>query len=250
MALFRGPNIVKSGLVLALDAADRNSYPGSGATWYDLTGNGNNGTINLGQYVSSPNGGYLRNLNNVSDFFYVTIPNSTSINNTFSVTTGGWTIEEIIWTNSVVYPEADAGGVGSEPAYTPGATGFDWNHGTPNTSFQFGQSSNASSAYEDNGSFAVNSPYNSLNAWRVRTIIWNRGSNLNSLYINGTFINSFSTPNTAGTSIYDGGGITLGSLYGWKHYGRRAAIKIYNRVLSATEVLQNYNAVKSRFGVI
>ena len=246
MAISRGPKIVTNGLVLALDAADKNSYPGSGATWYDLTGNGNNGTINLGQYVSSPNGGYLRNLNNVSDFFYVDIPNSTSISNTFSVTTGGWTIEEIIWTNSVVYPEADAGGVGSINA---GFTGFDWNHGITNTSFRFGQSSNSSGAYEDDGTFVVGSPYNSLNAWRIRTIIWNRGSNLNSLYINGTFINSLSTTNTSGTAIYDGGGIVFGALYGWNHYGRRAAIKIYNRVLSATEVIQNYNAGRVRFGL-
>jgi|APGre2960657373_1045057.scaffolds.fasta_scaffold44591_2 hypothetical protein len=249
MGLSHSPKIVTSGLVLYLDAANPRSYSGTGTTWTDLSGNGNNGTINLGEYVSSPNGGFLRNVNNTSDFFYVDIPNSTSISNTFSVTTGGWTIEEIIWTNSVVYPEADAGGVGSNPAYSPGATGFDWNHGTTNTSFQFGQSSNAASAYEDNGSFAVDSPYNSLNTWRIRTMIWNRGSNLNSLYINGTFINSLSTPNTSGTAIYDGGGIVFGTLYGWKHYGRRAAIKIYNGVLSATDVLQNYNAIKSRFGL-
>jgi hypothetical protein len=250
MATEGGPSIVYNGLVSYLDATNKNSYPGSGATWYDLTGNGNNATIYNGQFISGPfGGGYLRNLNNVSDFFYIDMGDSTSLSNTFTVTTGGWTIEEIIWTNSVVYPEADAGGVGSNPAYTPGATGFDWNHGTPNTSFQFGQSSNAASAYEDNGTFAVNSPYNSLNAWRIRTIIWNRGSNLNSLYINGTFINSLSTPNTAGTAIYDGGGITFGTLYGWKHYGRRSSIKIYNRVLNATEVLQNYNAQKGRFGL-
>ena len=249
MATRYSPSIVTSGLVLCLDSANPRSYAGTGTTWTDLSGNGNNGTINLGEYVSSPNGGFLRNVNNTSDFFYVDIPNSTSISNTFSVTTGGWTIEEIIWTNSVVYPEADAGGVGSNPAYSPGATGFDWNHGTTNTSFQFGQSSNAASAYEDNGSFAVDSPYNSLNTWRIRTMIWNRGSNLNSLYINGTFINSLSTPNTSGTAIYDGGGIVFGTLYGWKHYGRRAAIKIYNGVLSATDVLQNYNAIKSRFGL-
>ena len=249
MATRYSPSIVTSGLVLCLDAANPRSYASGSSTWTDLSGNGNNGTINLGEYVSSPNGGFLRNVNNTSDFFYVDIPNSTSISNTFSVTTGGWTIEEIIWTNSVVYPEADAGGVGSNPAYSPGATGFDWNHGITNTSFQFGQSSNAASAYEDSGAFAVDSPYNSLNAWRIRTMIWNRGSNLNSLYINGTFINSLSTPNTSGTAIYDGGGIVFGTLYGWKHYGRRAAIKIYNKVLSATEVLQNYNATKSRFGL-
>lgn len=166
------------------------------------------------------------------------------------VTTGGWTIEEIIWTNSVTYPEADTGGVGSSPAYGVGATGFDWNHGTANTSFRFGQSSNdPTSAYEDDGTFAVNSPYNSLNAWRVRTMIWNRGANSNSLYVNGVYINALSTPSTAGTAIYDGGGITFGTLYGWKHFGRRGAIKIYNRILSAAEITQNFNAVKTRFSL-
>jgi hypothetical protein len=80
-------------------------------------------------------------------------------------------------------------------------------------------------------------------------MIWNRGANSNLLYINGTYINSASTANTAGTSIYDGDGITFGTLYGWKHYGRRAGIKIYNRVLSSDEILRNYNATRNRFGL-
>ena len=75
MAIFRGPNIVRSGLVLALDAADKNSYPGTGTNWYDISGNGNNGTITSGEYVASPNGGYLRNQGNVSNFFYIDIVN-------------------------------------------------------------------------------------------------------------------------------------------------------------------------------
>jgi hypothetical protein len=80
-------------------------------------------------------------------------------------------------------------------------------------------------------------------------MIWNRGSNLNSLYINGSFINSVSTPNTSGQVIYDGGGISLGTLYGWKHYGRRASLKIYNSILTGTEILQNFNAFKNRFEI-
>jgi hypothetical protein len=46
MGFHRGPNIVRDGLVLALDAASPRSYPGSGTTWYDLSGNGHNHTIN------------------------------------------------------------------------------------------------------------------------------------------------------------------------------------------------------------
>jgi len=52
MAISHSPRIVRDGLVLALDAADRNSYPGSGTTWYDLSGNNYHG-------ISSGNTTYL-----------------------------------------------------------------------------------------------------------------------------------------------------------------------------------------------
>ena len=48
MALHHNPRIVTSGLVLALDAGDINSYPGSGTAWKDLSGNGFNATLNNG----------------------------------------------------------------------------------------------------------------------------------------------------------------------------------------------------------
>lgn len=251
MALNYGPNIVTDGLVLALDAADRNSYPGTGTTWFDISGNGNNGTINSGEFVPNAfGGGYLQNANNQSNFFYISIPNTTSLSNTLSVTTGGWVIEEVIWTNSTNYPEADAGSVFSNPAYSPGATGFDWNHGYGIGSFQFGQSNNASSGYEDTVVISsIPSQYAQFNTWRIRTMVWDRSSSTVSLYINGTYIGGGSTPNTAGQSLYDGGGGDVGTLYGWKFYGRRASFKIYNRVLSTKEIQQNFNAQKSRFGL-
>lgn len=222
----------------------------SASTWKDLSGNGNNGTLVSSEFFVDNDMPYFRNLNNVSNAFYVSINDSTSINNAFNVTAGGWTIEETIWTNSVTYPECDAGGRGSIVAYGTGATGFDWNHGILNTSFRFGQSSNSVSGYEENpASFSVPSPYNSLNAWRVRNIVWDRSNNINSLFINGNFINSVSTPLTAGTSLYDGGGIVFGELYGWRHFGRRSSIKIYNRVLTNLEILQNFNALRGRYGL-
>jgi hypothetical protein len=249
MSYYSGPKTVTDGLVMYLDAANPKSYPGSGTSWRDLSGNGNDGTISSGEFVSSGPGSYLRNSGNTSNFFIVTVPHSTTLNNTLTTTTGGWTIEEIIWTNSVTYPEADGGSVASDAAYGSGATGFDWNHGITNTSFKFGQSSNSGGGYEDNVTITVNSPYDSLNTWRVRTMVWNRGSNTNYLYINGVLIGTAATPNTANTSIYDGGGIIFGSLYGWKHFGRRASIKIYNRALPESEILQNFGSIKSKFSL-
>jgi hypothetical protein len=64
MGFFRGPNIVRDGLVLALDAASPRSYPGSGTTWYDLSGNGNNGTLPQKKYQQNYNAG----INQDSDY--------------------------------------------------------------------------------------------------------------------------------------------------------------------------------------
>ena len=245
-------SIITNGLICNLDAACCSSFPQTGTLWYDLSGNSNNGYLNSSQFVSaSPvSGSYLNNLNNESNFFYFTLPDTDSLFNAFSATTGGWTIEEVIWTNSTNYPEADAGSLFSDAAYGTNATGFDWNHGVGITSFQFGQSSQQTPgpAYEDVVGVST-SPYNQFNTWRVRTMIWDRGNNTNSLYLNGTYMGGGSTLNTAGTSIYDRGTNYIGTLYGWKFYGRRGSFRIWNRVLSASEVTQNFNAIKSRYGL-
>ena len=57
MAVAGGPNIVEDGLVLALDAANKKSYPGSGTVWSDLSGNSNDGTLTNGPTFSSNNSG-------------------------------------------------------------------------------------------------------------------------------------------------------------------------------------------------
>ena len=53
MGRFAGPNVVTDGLVLALDAGNAKSYPGSGTSWSDLSGQGNNGTLTNGPTYSS-----------------------------------------------------------------------------------------------------------------------------------------------------------------------------------------------------
>lgn len=251
MALYHSPLVVTNGLIMYLDAANSKSYPGSGNTWYDLTGNGLNGYINSGEFVSGSFGGYLQNVNNQSNFFYITFADYQLLYDTFSTITGSWTIEEIIWTNSITYPEADAGSVFSDAAYGVAQTGFDWNHGNGAglNYVRFGMSSNsAGSLYEDDVVISTGA-VNQLNTWRVRTMIWDRGNNQVMLYMNGSYMGAANTPNTAGTSIYDHGTSYLGTLYGWKFYGRRACVRMYNRALAAAEVSQNFNALRTRFGI-
>ena len=59
MALAHSPRIVRDGLALYLDAANTKSYPGSGTTWKDLSGKGNNGTLTNGPTFSSDDGGSI-----------------------------------------------------------------------------------------------------------------------------------------------------------------------------------------------
>ena len=80
MAQEYGPKVVTDGLVLCLDAADKNSYPGSGATWYDLSGNGTNGTLVNDTGLSS---GHM-SFDGDDDYVSVT-PVSAGTNWTFSV---------------------------------------------------------------------------------------------------------------------------------------------------------------------
>ena len=58
MATNGGPNIIEDGLVFAVDAANKKSYPGSGTTWADLAGS-NNGTLINGPTFDSGNGGSI-----------------------------------------------------------------------------------------------------------------------------------------------------------------------------------------------
>ncbi len=57
--MYTGPNIITDGLVLHLDAANTKSYPGSGNTWFDLSGNGNDGTLVNGVTRSNNNSGVM-----------------------------------------------------------------------------------------------------------------------------------------------------------------------------------------------
>ena len=57
MSFGNGPRIVTDGLILSLDAADKNSYPGSGTVWTDLSGNNNTFELyNAASYSNNGNG--------------------------------------------------------------------------------------------------------------------------------------------------------------------------------------------------
>jgi hypothetical protein len=224
MGVYAGPDVVENGLVLALDAGNPKSYPGSGTTWTDLSGNGNNGTLINGVGFDGGNGGSLV-FDGVNDYF-----NMTSNFNIAGITD----YSTQFWIN------INSSNLGLD-------TRFFW-HGN------FGVLIWKTTA--DNLSFYLRTDVATLQtgtSFATFFDIWINiattydGSTM-ALYVNAELKNSTSQSggiiNAVPTRFWLGGASTSGF----------TSCKIsncleYNRALTAQEIQQNYNATKSRFGL-
>ena len=224
--MYYSPRIVTSGLVLALDAAERLSYPRTGTTWRDLSGNSNNGTLTNGPTFSAGNMGSIV-FDGADD--YVNISNTSILNNS-SQTINIWFLYTSIPGNGVsVIGKHDS--VGSQNGYNMGLYGGA-------VFCQFKPSSNT-----DAGSVSTNM---SANTWTLITLKFTIGSTL-TLYKNGNKISTNALSSVSMTSQPIRIGLSVDTY--WSALpGRVASVQIYSRELSDDEVLQNYNATKTRFG--
>lgn len=237
MALLNGPRIVTSGLVLNLDAADRNSYVSGSTIWTDLSGNGNNGTLTNGPTFSSANGGAI-----VFDGVDDAIDN---INQSISIQNNTpFTVDFVFKSLSALTSHF----IGNWNVFVnPG-----WRVDMLSGQIRFIIISSGGSS----GIVVVtNNTYNNNNIYNV-CITYNGTNNANGviIYINSLPVSTTTTLNTdSGTLINNK--ITLGasqlnttSLGNYLN-GSIYSSKLYNRALSAQEVAQNYNATKTRYGL-
>jgi len=224
------PPIVTDGLVLYLDAGNSNSYPGSGTTWTDLSGNSNNGTLINGPTFDSANGGSIFT-DGTDDWISTSYSGSAADSYTFSA-----------WFNNDNY---------SETKYILGrgrdGAGNGWS-----LQIQVSGSGKASAAVVTAlpsvvGITTTGTSTLLLNTWYYITGVWVAGS-LVKIYVNAIFENSV---NFTGTSLRTStNGWWIGSISTTLFTsGYNAVAQIYNRALSDTEILQNYNAQKLRFGL-
>jgi hypothetical protein len=221
MTIGYGPSIVTSGLVLALDAADRNSYPGSGTAWTDLSGRGNTGTLVNGPTYSSVNGGSIV-FDGTND--YVTLPGN-SINTNADFTLNFWNK-----TASTVSSIRTLLGVSSGQGHLQ----VRYN----STSIQLVYS-NLSNMGSFTGFTASSSTVYLI------TITLNKSTNTYSLYVNGNFVSTIvSAQNFATSAPALGTNLTI-EVFNSNIY----AFSYYNRALTAAEIQQNFNALRRRYGI-
>jgi len=232
MATIGGSNIITNGLVLALDAANRRSYVPGSTTWNDLSGNRYTGSLTNGPTFDSANGGSIV-FDGVNDYVVVgsfnQLPTGSSartINIWFNpnITTWQGNVNSLFFygttgVNGAVFG-IDFDTYPTMEIYTWGGAGRD-------VFF--------SSSFPQIG-------------WSNLSVVYN-GSTTLSIYENSrntqnATVTALSTTNT---------NVWIGSIdpsyQPWYYDGRISNIQIYNRALTATEIAQNYEALKSRYGL-
>jgi hypothetical protein len=232
MATFGGSNIVTDGLVLWLDAANRKSYPGSGNTWLDLSGNNNTGTLTNGPTFSSANNGSIV-FDGTND--YVNCGTNTNLSPIDGITVGCW-----VYFNNINRREIFIGKGNGQIANTNQY----WIEKLNTNVFQLLIVTDIPSAVESRlglSDFIIQN-----NTWYFVCLTYNR-QNLRG-FVNGVqSINTLAITSPLHFTEYNLGVGRLGDLPSLPMEGKIAAAQIYNRALSAQEVRQNYDALKSRY---
>jgi hypothetical protein len=237
MALGHNPRIVTNGLLLCLDAGNPKSYPGSGTTWTDLSGTGNNGTlVNTPTYDAS---GYF-------NFDYLQ-SESVSFSNSSSIqflNRSAYTLEA--W----VYPTRNPGAnnwtgiFDREDTSTGSRDGYNlYFLGSAGTSTSFGTERFVAGV--NNFTFVGLDQSVTVNNWSHIVATYN-GTTL-TLYRNGSSVGTPAT--TTGNITNTSKTLTVGVRGGQYFGGRIANAKIYNRALTAVEIERNFNALRGRFGL-
>ena len=232
MAYFHSPRIVTDGLVLCLDAANTKSYPGSGTTWSDLSGNGNNGTLVNGPTFDSNNGGSIQ-FDGVNDTVNITGPASRY----FPIM--DFTIQCVVKTNQT-----------TRNGFFSMSFGIILRHSGAAGTLQF-RLDNGSSIPTFSPPFP--SPNINDNNWHVCNIVVKGGDSATiDFFIDGTYYGQRSTL-WSGVTRWPTNSVGLGrdnnNSSASRYDGNISQVQIYNRALSAQEILQNYNATKGRYGL-
>jgi hypothetical protein len=232
------PKIVTDGLVMYLDAANSKSYPGSGTTWGDLSRGGNNGTLVNGPTFSTTNNGMFT-LNGTNQNVSSNVGTILNIGTTISVTFSCW----IRYTVSA----ANYTGLIAKTTSTNPDTGFQMLLYTNKLSCELA----AGGVFIGPGNIIGTTILNT-GQWFNTVLTINRNTNTVSAYVNGVLESSVTNASVSSNNLTSTSNLLIGveRTSGLFLNGNIASAQVYTVALSASEIAQNYNTQKSRFGLI
>lgn len=235
MSYYNGPKSVTDGLVLCLDAANPKSYIGSGTAWNDLSGNNNTGTLTNGPTYTSSFGGSIV-FDGTND--YASVPTYTQ-SPTTQLTLSLWTKPSSTTQTNTLMSKWGS----SSQANFSWLLFLNWF----GTGLYFLVGNSAGTGY------SVHSIAHNLSTGSYINYTITYSSGAVNMYMNGNLISSSASANTALKTVatpitigadWDGGSVDTLLRY---YNGNISNVSVYNRALSASEVLNNHNATKGRY---
>jgi len=234
MAFNYSPKIVTDGLVLALDAANTRSYPSTGTTWTDLSRGGNNGTLVNGPTFNTESGGNIV-FDGTNDYCNIPIP---AVPTGSQATVSFWTKFNITQASSIFSAYNSAGQRQINIHLTWSDSIVYWDCGASGGTYDRINSSTLTIAQKT--------------GWHNWIFTKNATTGTMVIYLDGiSLVSGTGKTNTIGVISTASKRCAIASFDDTLYYsGNISSMLLYNRALSATEVLQNYNATKTRFGLI
>lgn len=237
MSVYAGPEIVNQGLILHLDTGNTQSYPGTGTTWTDLSGNNNHATLVNSPTHTSGAGGYFT-LDGTTQYAYVDTNDLPTTDFTFI----HWEYPtEISTPTRTVWMATDTSG-GNELLIMSSAA-----------------SNGTEVEVRLNNSIHTSTLEHTVNTWNMTTVR-RSGSSLqiyeNNLTDFGSFTNSatlvYGTGAPSGIPRLLVGADTDSTNYGTINdffQGRLGMMMVYNTALTDAEISNIFNATRGRYGV-
>ena len=232
MAQEYGPKIVTDGLVLCLDAADKNSYPGSGATWTDLSSSGNDATLVNSPTFNSDNCGSIvfDGVDQYATFSRITMAKESA------------TIMSWCYVDDFTTGKSNAGRIfvkDSSDTYRKMIVFFDGEYGfeTNTNSDPFELSGATTGPVADSGI--------TTGTFFHFALVFDSSTSYG--YVNGDLTDSTGIADSMNLNRI--GQESSSASYPAYMKGKVFNIMIYDTVLSAKEISQNFNAQRSRFSI-
>jgi hypothetical protein len=228
---FLGSNIVTNGLLVYLDAADKDSYPGTGTTWTDLSGNGNNGTLTNGPVFLPSVGGGVFDLDGVDDYVSLGSGAASIVQGRTALTIG-------------IMFNMDATGtlrglIGTLNYFCGGNLGLV----ASNDALEF---------YNDTATcYSIGlSSYVTTGKWIYAVGTYDGTTTRLYGIKDGTLTQTSGTGKSGNTNVFSSDFRVMGNQNPTIFTNGKGSVAFaYNRVLSETEIVQNYDAIKLRFGL-